>query len=155
MGGACAGDGWRCVFLINVPVAVAVVTLAHRFVPESRDPNPPQHLDLVGAELGALGLGGMTYALIAAGSGWSAGLMVILALGLLALGAFVVNERRSPNPMVPPAMFENRQFSAANLQTLLVYAALGGVFFFLVIDLQVVAGFSPILAGSAFCQGHS
>jgi EmrB/QacA subfamily drug resistance transporter len=144
-----AGPGWRWVFVINVPLAVAVVALANRFVPESRDPNPPQHLDLLGAVLGALGLGGVTYALITAGGGWSASLVVVLALGLLALGAFVENERRSPNPMVPPVMFANRQFSAANLETFLVYAALGGVFFFLIIDLQVVAGFSPVLAGSA------
>src|SRR3954453_5521221 len=51
--------------------------------------------------------------------------------------------------MIPPAMFRNRQFCAANLVTFLVYAALGGLFFFLVIGLQVVAGFSPVLAGSA------
>jgi hypothetical protein len=99
------------VFLINVPLAVAVVTLAHLHVPESRDPNAPRHLDLAGAALGALGLGGVTYALIAAGSGWAAGLVLILTLGLLALAAFALNERRSPNPMVPPAMFGNRQFA--------------------------------------------
>jgi MFS family permease len=60
-----------------------------------------------------------------------------------------VNERRSPNPMLPLAMFRQRQFAAANLETFLVYAALGGLFFFLVIQLQVVAGFSAVLAGSA------
>ncbi|MBV9323522.1 MAG: MFS transporter [Chloroflexi bacterium] len=144
-----AGPGWRWVFLINLPVAVVVIALAQRHVPESRDSHPPAHLDLVGAGLGALGLAGVTYALIGAGEGWTAMLLAALVLGLLALAAFVVNEHRSPNPMVPPDMFRRRQFTASNVVTFLVYAALGGLFFFLVIDLQVVAGFSPILAGAA------
>jgi len=137
------------VFLINLPVALVVVFVSRRHVPESYDPSAPRHLDLTGAVLGALGLAGVTYALIEAGSGWSTITLVSLVLGLIAMVAFGINELRSPNPMVPPAMFRNRQFTAANVVTLLVYAALGGVFFLLVIDLQVVAGFSPILAGSA------
>jgi EmrB/QacA subfamily drug resistance transporter len=144
-----AGPGWRWVFLINLPVAVLVVVSAWRHVPESWDPHAPPHLDVLGSVLGAIGLGGVTYALIGASGGWSTGTVLALVLGLVALGAFVINERRSPNPMIPPAMFRNRQFTAANIVTLVVYAALGGVFFFLVIDLQVVAGFSPFLAGSA------
>jgi MFS family permease len=93
--------------------------------------------------------GRVTYALIGASGGWSGVGVLALVLGLMALGAFVVNERRSPNPMVPPAMFRNQQFAAANVVTFLVYGALGGLFFFLVMDLQVVAGFSPVLSGSA------
>jgi EmrB/QacA subfamily drug resistance transporter len=143
------GPGWRWVFLINLPVALVVVLVSRRHVPESYDPSAPRHLDVTGAVLGAIGLAGVTYALIEAGSGWSTITLVSLVLGLIAMVAFGVNELRSPNPMVPPAMFRNRQFTTANVVTLLVYAALGGVFFFLVIDLQVVAGFSPILAGSA------
>jgi EmrB/QacA subfamily drug resistance transporter len=144
-----AGPGWRWVFLINLPVAVVVALVARQHVPESYDPRAPHHLDLMGAVLGALGLGGVTYALIEAGNGWSTTTLVVLVLGVLALVAFGINELRSPNPMVPPAMFRNRQFTAANVVTFLAYAALGGVFFFLVIYLQVVAGFSPLLAGSA------
>ena len=146
-----AGPGWRWVFLINLPLALVVVAIALRHVPESRDPQAATatHLDLLGALLGAIGLGGVTYALIAAGGGWSTGAWLSLLLGLVALVAFVLNERHSPYPMLPPGMFANRQFTAANLVTFMVYAALGGVFFFLVVDLQVVAGFSPLLAGSA------
>jgi EmrB/QacA subfamily drug resistance transporter len=143
------GPGWRWVFLINVPVALLVVGMARRHVPESSDPDAPRHLDVLGAALGAIGLGGLTYALIGAANGWSTDKALSLVVGLAALGAFVVNERQCPNPMIPPAMFRNRQFVAANAVTFLVYAALGGVFFFLVVDLQVVAGFSPVLAGSA------
>ena len=118
-------------------------------MPESRDPKAPQHLDLIGPALGAIGLAGITYALIAAGDGWSTTNTVSAMVSFAAIGGFVLNEIRSTYPMVPPAMFGNRQFVASNLVTLLVYAALAGVFFFLMIDLQVVAGFSPLLAGAA------
>jgi MFS family permease len=144
-----AGPGWRWVFLINLPVAVVVSLLARRHVPESSDPNAPRELDFSGAVLGAVGLGGVTYALITAGSGWTLGAVIMLAVGVFGLAAFVVNELRSKHPMVPPGIFSNTQFTAANVVTFIVYAALGGVFFFLVIDLQVVAGFSPTLAGAA------
>jgi EmrB/QacA subfamily drug resistance transporter len=144
-----AGPGWRWVFLINLPVSVVVATLAHRHVPESSDPDAPRELDYSGAILGAVGLGGITYALITAGSGWTLGAFVMLGVGLFGLVAFVVNERRSPHPMVPPSIFSNSQFTAANIVTFIVYAALSGVFFFLVVYLQVVAGFSPTLAGAA------
>jgi Na+/melibiose symporter-like transporter len=91
----------------------------------------------------------VTYALISAGEGWSMVSSLSLVLGIVALAAFAINELRSPYPMVPPAMLRVRQFTAANLVTLFVYAALSGVFFFLVLDLQIVAGFSATLAGSA------
>jgi EmrB/QacA subfamily drug resistance transporter len=144
-----AGPGWRWVFLINLPVALVVVLLAQRHVPESRDPHAAPHLDVLGAALGAIGLGAITYGLIAAGSGWSAVPIAALVLGVLALVAFGINERRSRTPMVPPDIFANPQFTAANVETFIVYAALSGLFFFLVVDLQVVAGFSPLLAGAA------
>ena len=144
-----AGPGWRWVFLINLPLAAIVVLIAQRHVPESRDPDAPSRLDLPGAVLGAVGLGGVTYALIGAGRGWSASAALTGLVGLAALVGFVVNERRSPQPMLPPGIFASRQFTAANVVTFVVYAALSGVFFFLVVDLQVVAGFSPVLAGAA------
>jgi EmrB/QacA subfamily drug resistance transporter len=143
-----AGPGWRWVFLINLPVALVVILLAQRHVPESRDPHASAHLDLLGAVLGAVGLGAVTYGLIAAGNGWSVVPIATLAFGCVALIAFGINERRSRSPMVPPEMFDNPQFTAANVETFVVYAALSGLFFFLVVDLQVVAGFSPLLAGS-------
>ena len=68
---------------------------------------------------------------------------------MLALAAFVVVERRSPHPLVPPALFRNPTFSAANGVTLLIYGALGVVFLMLVLQLQTVAGFSPLAAGTA------
>jgi EmrB/QacA subfamily drug resistance transporter len=144
-----AGPGWRWIFLINLPLAAIVVLVAQRHVPESRDPEAVAELDLVGAVLGALTLGGVTYAFTTASGGWSAMSIVAAIIGLLAGIGFVINERRSRHPMLPPDIFTNLQFSVANVVTFVVYAALGAVFFFLVVDLQVVAGFSPVLAGVA------
>jgi EmrB/QacA subfamily drug resistance transporter len=143
------GPGWRWIFVINVPLAAAVVVIARRHVPETLDPDAVPHLDLAGAVLGAVGLGGVTYALIGAGGGWSPGVVVSGVIGVGAMAGFVVTEHRSPHPMLPPRIFANRQFTAANLVTFAVYAALGAVFFLLVVNLQVVSGFSPLLAGVA------
>lgn len=136
---------WRWVFLINLPVAVLTLVVARR-VPETRDPGAVRGFDAVGAVLGALGLGGLTYALIE----WTTAPAVAvpaLAVGLVAGVLFWVNERHSAAPMLPPALFASRQFSAANAMTLLTYAALGGVLFFLVLQLQTVAGLDPLEAG--------
>ena len=144
-----AGPGWRWIFLINLPLAAVVVLIAHRHIPETLDANASRHLDIVGAVLGAIGLGGVTYAVIAAADGWSAPVTVAAIVGGAGIVGFVVTERRSRNPMLPPRIFADRQFSATNVVTFAVYAALGGVFFLLVVYLQVVCGFSPLLAGSA------
>ena len=144
-----AGPGWRWIFIINVPLAAVVVVVTRRHVPETRDVNAVARLDLLGAGLGVLGLGGLTYALIAVGGGWSSTVVVVGVLGLSCLLGFARTELRSAHPMIAPGMFANRQFTAANLVTFVVYAALGGVFFLLVVNLQVVGGFSPLLSGAA------
>ncbi len=141
---------WRLVFLINVPLAVVILLVAARHVPESADPQAARRLDVLGAVLGAVGLAGLTYGLI----GWpergpDSVVLTALVAGVVGLGAFVLTERRSSHPMLPLEVFASRQFSAANGVTFAVYAALGGVFFFLVLHLQVVGGFSPIVAGTA------
>ena len=119
-------------------------------MPETRDPTTSGRLDFRGAALAALGLGGTTYALIEApGTGASPLILAAAIGGVVALIAFILAERRSPNPMMPLAMFASRQFSAANLVTFVVYAALGGVFFLLVAFLQISLGYSPIAAGAA------
>jgi EmrB/QacA subfamily drug resistance transporter len=141
---------WRLVFLINLPLAAVVVVVAQRHVPESYDPSATGRLDIPGAILGALGLAGLTYASIAAGSRGADPVTVLTgAAGVLMLAAFVVVERRSRAPLVPPALFASRQFTAANVVTLAIYAAFGALFFLLVLNLQVVAGFSPLAAGAA------
>jgi EmrB/QacA subfamily drug resistance transporter len=146
-----ATASWRWVFLINAPVAVLVVVVAQRHVPETADPTATGAVDVAGAVLGVLGLGGVTYALIEAperGAG-SASVVTAAVLGVAALIGFVLVERRERSPMLPPDIFRSLQFSAGNAVTFVVYAALGGVLFLLVVALQTVAGFSPVAAGSA------
>lgn len=141
---------WRAVFLINLPVAVFVVAVTLRHVPETRDVDSPPGLDISGAALAAAGLGGLTYALTTAGDG-GGGSAVLLSgvLGVAALAGFVLVERRSTHPLVPLSLFADRRFSATNVVTLLVYSALGVFFLLLVLQLQTVSGFSPLLAGTA------
>ncbi|WP_246149245.1 MFS transporter [Nonomuraea turkmeniaca] len=94
--------------------------------------------------LAALALAGITYGLIEQGA------LVPLLVGLVLGAAFVVVEiRRSPDALVPVAIFRNHVFTAVNVVTLIMYAAMGVVFFLLVVQLQVVSGFSPIAAGLA------
>ncbi len=141
---------WRAIFLINVPIGLFVAVMATRHVPETRNPDAPTRLDGLGAVLAAIGLAGTTYALIEApDQGLSAPIVVAAVGGVLALIAFIATERRSAHPMMPLGLFSSRQFSAANLVTFVVYAALGGVFFLLVAFLQIAAGYSPIAAGAA------
>jgi EmrB/QacA subfamily drug resistance transporter len=141
---------WRAIFLINLPLGILVMTLASRHVPESRDPTASGHLDFGGAALVALGLGGITYALIEAPEMGATPLIVVAGIGgAVAMAAFIVVERRSRNPMMPLAIFASRQFSAANLVTFVVYAALGGFFFLFVAFLQISLGYSPLAAGAA------
>jgi EmrB/QacA subfamily drug resistance transporter len=151
LGGYLAEEvSWRAIFLINLPIGVFVIVMANRHLPETRDPMASGHLDIRGAALAGLGLAGTTYALIEGPeAGLSASIVLPAALGLGALVAFVVAERRSPNPMVPLDIFSSHQFKAANAVTFVVYAALGGVFFLLVAFLQISLGYSAIAAGAA------
>lgn len=135
---------WRWIFLINLPLAALTVWLAQTWVPETRDPRDPGRFDLAGAGLASLALAGTTWALTDAGGSatwWAA------AVGLAAATGFVVVERRTRRPMVPLGLFADRTFSAANAMTLLVYAALGAILFFLVLQLQTVGGYDALEAG--------
>jgi EmrB/QacA subfamily drug resistance transporter len=150
LGGWLIGSfSWRWVFLINVPVAVVVVVVAQRHLPETRDARSDGRIDVTGALLGALGLGGVTYALIEApGSGaGSPKVLAAAAVGILGLLAFVLVERRERHPMLDLRLFRSQQFSAANVVTFVVYGAFGGAFLLLAVELQVVAGYSPLQAG--------
>ena len=148
--------GWRWVFLLNVPLAVAVIAVTTRHVPETRDPSASGGFDVAGAVLAALALAGLTYALIEAPEKVSLTVVVAAAIaGAAAAVAFWVVERdrtRAPEkvePMLPLDIFSSHQFSAVNVITFLVYGAFGGLLFLLVLQLQVVSGFSPVEAGSA------
>ncbi|MFJ3876196.1 DHA2 family efflux MFS transporter permease subunit [Streptomyces sp. NPDC090077] len=142
------GPGWRWVFLLNVPLAALCVPVTLKHVPESRDPGAVGRFDVLGAVLGAAALGLLTYALIEARSA-AAPVIGAAVGGVLLAAAFVYVERHRRDPMVPPDMFASRQFTAVNLVTLFVYAAFGGFFFLVVLQLQVVSGYSALGAGAA------
>jgi EmrB/QacA subfamily drug resistance transporter len=143
---------WRWVFALNLPLALAVIVISLRFVPESRDPEAPRYLDVEGAALATLGLGGVTFGLIESSRlGWTnPRVLSALGLGALALPAFLAVEARSRAPMMPLSLFRSRAFSGANLLTLFLYAALGGALFFLPFNLIQVHGYSATAAGAAF-----
>jgi EmrB/QacA subfamily drug resistance transporter len=149
--------GWRWVFFLNLPLAAAVLAVTIRHVPETRDPMASGKFDVAGSALAALALAGITYALIEAPAQAAHPLILVAsaAVGVAAAVAFVLVERqRTRHPGGTPAMlpldvFASREFSAVNIVTFLVYAGLGGVFFLLVLQTQVVAGYSPVKAGLA------
>ncbi len=140
---------WRLIFLINVPVAAAVIAVAWRHVPESRDSDVTGRVDVAGGLLVTLGLVGLTYGLIdGPGSGWTdPPVLAALVAGVLLLGGFAGRERRTPAPMLPLGLFASAQFTATNMVTFVVYGALGGALFLLPIQLQQVAGYSALQAG--------
>lgn len=140
---------WRWIFLINVPVVLAVLVITRRHVPESRHVSTSGRLDVGGAGLAALALGLLTYALTvwSEQSGFSLPVLVGLGLGGLALAGFLYRERVAANPLLPLDIFRAPRFGATNAATFGVYAALGAVFFWLVLALQVVSGWSPLAAG--------
>jgi len=128
-----------------------VLVIAWRHVPESRRDTAAEKLDWPGALLATLGLGGIVFAFIEAPARhWqSLAVLAALAIGVAALAAFVVVERRRSAPMLPLALLRNRNFAGANLLTLLLYAALGGGLFFLPLNLIQVQGLSATAAGAA------
>ncbi len=151
LGGVLVGIGswgWRLVFLINLPLAAVTVLVAGRHVPETRDDRRTGRLDVPGAVFAALGLGGVVYALTdGPAQHWPTRLVVVGVVGAVLLAAFIATEARSRDAMMPLSLFASRQFSAANLVTLAVYAALAGAFFLLPLELQRGLGFSPLAAG--------
>lgn len=153
LGGFLAGVGfWRGVFLINLPIGMIALWGLYFKVPESRDPESPPRVDLPGAVSVAAGMAALTYGFLSApergfGDPYVYG---TLAAGVTLLILFLVIESRSRYPMMPLKHFRNRNFSGANLLTLLLYGALSVGMFFLAVNLVQIQGYSPLAAGLAF-----
>ncbi len=142
---------WRWVFFINLPIAAAVIMISLLFVPESCGEGGKRRLDLPGAFLITLGLGLLVFGMIEAPArGWTNpetwGTSVA---GVIAIGLFLWREAATDNPLLPLRLFQSRNFTGANLLTLLLYAALGALLFFLPYNLIQVQGFTPTQAGAA------
>lgn len=134
---------WRFVFYLNLPLAALAIAATLRWVPESRDPDATGRFDVPGAVLCALGLAGLTYALVQ-----PSGVAVVAGVaGVAALVVFGLRQRRIAHPMMPLSLFASRTFSTINAVTFVVYAGLGGLMFFVVLQLQTVSGFSAFAAG--------
>ena len=141
---------WRAVFFINIPVAILVIIISRRHVPESSNAAKGR-LDWLGAILATLGLGALVYGLIESSSLGFAHPAVLssLVIAIVLLGIFVFVEARIRNPMLPLSLFRSRTFTGTNLLTFLLYGALGGTLFFLPLNLIQVQRYSPTAAGAA------
>lgn len=142
---------WRWVFLSIVPVALASAWIVLRHSPEREKETKSGSLDYPGAILATLSLATIVAALITAPARGFADPLVLggLIAGALLLALFIFAELRSTNPMLPLDAFRSREFVGANLNTLLVYGALNGLFFLLMLQLQIGLGWSAMIAGAS------
>jgi EmrB/QacA subfamily drug resistance transporter len=144
---------WRWVFFVNVPIGAAVLALAPRIVPESRSESAQKSgYDFGGAASITLGTIALVFTLIKADSwGWTSGRTLAgFAVAAVLLVAFILIERRHPDPLVPLRIFKNRSLSAADGSLLVIAAALFGVFFFCTLYLQQVLGYSALRTGVSY-----
>ncbi len=143
---------WRAIFFLSLPLVAAAMAIAIVAVEETRNPKvTARQIDLLGAVLSALGLGGVSFAMIqgsASGPGDPA-VLLSAAVGGVGIVGFVLRELRTDTPMLPLQLFRSRNFSAANGATLALYAIFNGNFFILTIYLQTALKYSPLAAGLA------
>jgi EmrB/QacA subfamily drug resistance transporter len=139
---------WRWIFALNVPLVLVTLALIFAAVPRTARV-VGRRVDVIGATLCVLGLGGMVFALIEQPRyGWGSPVIYApLIGGIIAFCSFLVYERRTEEPMLKLELFARRNFAIANLETLTMYAGLAILFFFLVIFLQQVAGYSALRSG--------
>jgi EmrB/QacA subfamily drug resistance transporter len=148
---------WPAIFIINVPIGLAIVLFSARLVPEGRSESENRHFDLPGAVLVTLGMTAVTYAIVTTDRlGWgAAGVLAPLAAGLallLAFGLYQSSLGRRPNrvPLMPLGIFRLRNLTAANLVIFLLYAAIFGFWYFQSLYLQGTLHYSALEAGVAF-----
>ena len=148
--------GWHWIFLVNVPIGVAVTVAGLRHLPEVQERRPDQKLDAGGAVLitGAMLL--VVYAVVNGNStGWtSAQTLGLLAGGLVLMGAFIFRESHVEAPLMPLSIFRHRNLSVANVVGVLWAAAMFAMFFLSALYLQLVLGYSPLQVGLAFLPGN-
>lgn len=141
---------WRAGFFINLPVGIAMILAARRWIDETE--RRPGQLDVAGALTSTAGMTALVYGIVrSADSGWGDPLTVAILAGAVALlGAFVLNECRASQPILPLRLFASRERAGAYAARVLYLGAMLGFFFFLTQFLQGVYDFSPLQAGIAF-----
>ncbi len=146
------GPGWRWVFYVNLPVCIAALGASFRLLPGERTRAPVAGFDTPGALLATSSMLVLVYALIKAPSvGWvRPGTIAMLAAAGLLLVTFILNERRSRNPLMPLSIFRVKGLAAADATWLLAMAGFFAMFFFVTLYMQEILGFSPIQAGAAY-----
>ena len=142
---------WRWIFAINVPIVIVTIVLILRVVPQRRERDPDARVDVAGALMCASGLAGMTFGLIEQPlHGWGDPMVALpLAIGAVLFAGFLTWEARAPHPMLPLGLFRRHNFAFGNIETFAMYGGLGLLFFFLVLYLQQVAGYSALAAGTS------
>jgi len=146
---------WRLIFAINVPFVLLTLALVRAAVPPRERGLAHARVDWLGAALTALGLAGPVLALIEQPRvGWGSPEVWVPGFGgIVLLGLFVLHERRTREPMLPLGIFRRRNFAVGNAETFAMYGGLGGTFFFLIVYLQQVAGYTALQAGLALVPG--
>ena len=143
---------WQWCFFVNVPVGIAAIVAALRYVPNTLAEHRPSSIDIAGAVSVTSGLVVLVYAIVKAQE-WGWGSAQTLGLGALAialLAAFVAIEARSKAPLVRLGIFRKRTLTGANIVMTLVAAGMVSMFFFATLYVQEILGFSPLKAGLAF-----
>jgi len=142
---------WRWIFVINLPLVLACLWLIQRAVPATRSKAARPNVDVIGALLCVLGLGGSVFALIEQPRlGWANWAVAGSFIGGIALFvAFLLYESRAREPMLRLDLFKSRNFAVGNVETLALYGGLSALFFFLVLYLQQVARYTPLQSGLA------
>jgi len=143
---------WRWLFIINIPLAIVCVWLILFVVPRAAPRRVgARKVDVPGALLCAAGLAGPVFALIEQPRlGWASPAVIVpLFAGVALLAGFLWHESRAPDPMLPLGLFRRRNFSAGNIETFSMYAGLAVLFFFLVLFLQQIGGYTPLQSGLA------
>ncbi|NEM92165.1 MFS transporter [Galbitalea soli] len=151
IGGALASwISWRVGFFVNVPIGIAMIVLAPRFLPETK--KLAGRFDFLGAITSTVGVGSLVYAILnAAEHGWATIETIVgLAVAFAGLGSFVITESRVTQPILPLRLFHSRERTGAYVGRLLYLGAMMGFFYFTTQFLQGVLGFTPLQAGLAF-----
>jgi EmrB/QacA subfamily drug resistance transporter len=147
---------WEWIFLVNVPVGLMTVLLASRLVPADR-PGTKRMFDLPGAALGTAGLGALTYAFTLAGErGWSDTLpLALIAAAIAVMAAFVVWERRAPDPLLPLAALRRPTHAGANIVGFIQGGVMLAVFLLLTFAMQELLGLSAIETGAGLLASRA